>query len=57
MPAGIPVAGMAIGSAGARNAGLFAVEVLAVSDARLKRKLVQYRKKMRAKVLAVKLKV
>ncbi|MDD4940605.1 MAG: 5-(carboxyamino)imidazole ribonucleotide mutase [Candidatus Omnitrophica bacterium] len=57
MPAGIPVACMAIGSAGARNAGLFAVEVLAVSDARLKRKLVQYRKKMRAKVLAVKLKV
>jgi len=56
MPAGIPVACMAIGSAGARNAGLFAVEVLAVSDARLKRKLVQYRKKMRAKVLAVKLK-
>jgi len=57
MPAGIPVACMAIGSAGARNAGLFAVEVLAVSDACLKRKLVQYRKKMRAKVLAVKLKV
>lgn len=57
MPAGIPVACMAIGSAGARNAGLFAVEVLAVSDARLKRKLAQYRTKMRARVTAVKLKV
>ena len=33
MPAGIPVATMAIGKAGARNAGIFAAQILATSDA------------------------
>jgi phosphoribosylaminoimidazole carboxylase PurE protein len=33
MPAGIPVATMAIGPAGARNAGIFAAQILATSDA------------------------
>jgi phosphoribosylaminoimidazole carboxylase PurE protein len=35
MPAGVPVATMALGSAGARNAAIFAVQILALSDARL----------------------
>src|SRR5438874_10940077 len=35
MPGGVPVATMAIGTGGARNAGLFAVQVLALSDAGL----------------------
>lgn len=52
MPAGIPVATMAIGSAGAKNAALFAVAVLAVSNAALAKKLTDYRASMRAKVLA-----
>jgi 5-(carboxyamino)imidazole ribonucleotide mutase len=39
MPGGIPVATMAIGNAGARNAGLFAVQVLALADASLAEKL------------------
>src|SRR5579872_2431938 len=39
MPGGIPVATFAIGAAGAKNAGLFAVAVLAVSDAELATKL------------------
>ncbi len=39
MPGGVPVATMAIGSGGARNAGLFAVQVLALADAGLAEKL------------------
>lgn len=46
MPAGIPVATMAIGSHGARNAALLAVEILALSDGELKAKLERYRKDM-----------
>ncbi len=43
MPAGIPVATMAIGKAGARNAGLFAVQMLAVDDLSLATRLVDYK--------------
>jgi phosphoribosylaminoimidazole carboxylase PurE protein len=43
MPGGVPVATMAIGAGGARNAGLFAVQILALSDASLGAKLQQYR--------------
>jgi 5-(carboxyamino)imidazole ribonucleotide mutase len=43
MPKGVPVATFAIGEAGAANAALFAVSVLASSDAALARKLAQYR--------------
>jgi 5-(carboxyamino)imidazole ribonucleotide mutase len=39
MPGGVPVATMAIGTAGARNAGLFAVQVLALADQDLAEKL------------------
>jgi 5-(carboxyamino)imidazole ribonucleotide mutase len=43
MPGGIPVATMAIGKAGAKNAGIFAVQVLALSDASLLTALEKYR--------------
>ncbi len=43
MPGGIPVATMAIGSAGARNAGLFAIQVLALADADLAENLKRQR--------------
>ena len=46
MPGGVPVATMAIGSAGARNAGIFAVQILALDDATLTEKLKAYREKM-----------
>ena len=46
MPAGIPVATMAIGKAGARNAGIFAAQMLAVDDAALSEKLVQFKADM-----------
>lgn len=43
MPAGIPVATVAIGKGGARNAGLLAVEILAVADAKLSDRLKAFR--------------
>ncbi len=43
MPAGIPVAAVAIGEAGAKNAGLLAVGILAIGDATLQKKLQKYR--------------
>jgi len=46
MPGGIPVATMAIGKAGAKNAGIFAVQLLALSDAALAEKLVVSRQEM-----------
>jgi 5-(carboxyamino)imidazole ribonucleotide mutase len=44
MPAGIPVGTLAIGKAGAINAGLLAASVLALSDASLSEKLAAWRK-------------
>lgn len=55
MPAGIPVASMAIGKAGAKNAAIFALEILAVSDEGIVDKLKEYREKMKAKILNTKL--
>ena len=46
MPGGIPVATMAIGKAGAKNAALFAVRILAVENAGLKARLDGYVRKM-----------
>ena len=48
MPKGIPVATFAIGEAGAANAGLFAVALLARNDSKLARKLVEFRTKQTA---------
>ena len=50
MPPGIPVATMAIGKPGARNAGILAVQILALSDAGLAEKLQEYKQDMAAKV-------
>jgi len=44
MPSGVPVACMAIGSAGASNAALFAIEILALNDPQLKDRLVAFRR-------------
>jgi 5-(carboxyamino)imidazole ribonucleotide mutase len=46
MPAGIPVATMAIGKAGAMNAGLFCVQILALNNELLARALNDYRSAM-----------
>jgi len=52
MPGGVPVATFAIGKAGAINAALFAVSVLAVSDPALREKLHAFRARQTASVLA-----
>jgi len=50
MPAGIPVATMAIGKAGARNAGIFAAQILGAADAAIAEKLADFKKEMAAGV-------
>lgn len=51
MPKGIPVATFAIGQAGAANAGLFAVALLAVTNSELSAQLDEYRRKQTESVL------
>lgn len=50
MPGGIPVATVAIGKAGAKNAGLLAVSILALQDKALRARLAAYREKMTQEV-------
>ncbi|WP_077614271.1 5-(carboxyamino)imidazole ribonucleotide mutase [Caenibacillus caldisaponilyticus] len=51
MPAGVPVATVAIGAAGAKNAGLLAAELLSAFDESVARRLADFRKKMEQDVL------
>jgi 5-(carboxyamino)imidazole ribonucleotide mutase len=55
MPAGIPVGTLAIGAAGARNAGLLAVRILAATRPELREKLHQFHDKQAADVRSQKL--
>ena len=57
MPKGVPVATFAIGEAGAANAALFAVSMLANEDAELARKLAGFRSRQEQSVLAMELPV
>jgi len=57
MPAGIPVACMSIGTAGAKNAALFALEILGVTDKKIETKLSNYKKEMQLEIKKIKLKV
>ena len=50
MPAGLPVATVSIGKAGARNAGILAAQILALSDESIAAKLIEFRKRMAEKV-------
>lgn len=50
MPGGVPVATVAIGGAGARNAALLAAEILALNDAGVRRRLKAHRETMRQDV-------
>jgi phosphoribosylaminoimidazole carboxylase PurE protein len=51
MPKGVPVATVAIGKAGAINAAILAVQMMAIGDATLKRKLTAFKKSMAAEVI------
>ena len=53
MPGGVSVAGMAIGKAGAKNAGILAIQILALSNKSLHQKLIKY-KQDQAKMVASK---
>jgi 5-(carboxyamino)imidazole ribonucleotide mutase len=55
MPAGVPVATFAIGTAGAQNAGLYAVAILALSDPALATRLADFRRAQTARVTDLKL--
>ncbi|MFQ5681236.1 MAG: 5-(carboxyamino)imidazole ribonucleotide mutase [Candidatus Omnitrophota bacterium] len=46
MPKNVPVACLAIGRAGARNAGILAAQILALNDARLSRRLLRFKSKL-----------
>jgi 5-(carboxyamino)imidazole ribonucleotide mutase len=51
MPAGVPVATVAIGNAGAANAGLLAAQILAAFDPELARRVAERRKRIEREVL------
>lgn len=51
MPAGIPVATMAIGAAGARNAGIFAAQILATADQEMTARLEGFKREMATGVI------
>jgi 5-(carboxyamino)imidazole ribonucleotide mutase len=55
MPGGIPVGTLAIGDAGAKNAALLAVAILATADKKLRQRLETFRKKQSESVLSAKL--
>ncbi len=55
MPAGVPVATFAIGSAGAQNAALYAVGILALADPALGARLTEFRRAQTARVSELKL--
>lgn len=57
MPAGIPVACMAIGKAGAKNAAILALEILGITDKKIASRLLKYKKEMRLEISRVKIKV
>ena len=52
MPGGIPVASMAVGKSGAKNAGIFAAQIIARKDTELVKRLVAYKEDMAKKVIA-----
>lgn len=52
MPSGVPVATMAIGKAGAKNAAIFALQILGINDSKVAKKLEAFKKKLSAEVAA-----
>jgi phosphoribosylcarboxyaminoimidazole (NCAIR) mutase len=50
MPAGVPVATMAVGKAGARNAAILAAQILAVADSELEKRLERYKEELAEQV-------
>jgi len=57
MPGGIPVATMAIGKQGAKNAAIFALEILGIGDRKISAKLSACKNRMRLKIKSTKIKL
>jgi 5-(carboxyamino)imidazole ribonucleotide mutase len=57
MPVGIPVASMAIGKSGAKNAALFALQILGITDKKMQSGLIKHRKDMRLKIIRTKIRL
>lgn len=55
MPPGVPVASVAVGKMGAKNAALLAIRIMALSDKNLQKKLEQYREDQKKQILDTKL--
>ncbi len=52
MPGGVPVATVAIGTAGAKNAGILAAQIIAHTDSAVKEKLIAFKKEQTVKVMS-----
>jgi len=52
MPSGVPVATMAIGKAGAKNAAIFALQILGIADSKIAKKLAGFKKYLATQVAA-----
>ncbi len=50
MPGGVPVATMAIGASGAKNAAIFAAQILALSDVKLQARIVRHKEELEQQV-------
>ncbi len=57
MPAGVPVACMSIGKSGSKNAAIFALEILGISDRKISSRLSVYKNKMCLKIKNTKIKL
>lgn len=55
MPAGVPVACVAIGSAGAKNAAYLALQILGIADKKLQQKIIRFRKVQAGKIKRIKI--
>ena len=55
MPPGVPVAAVAIGKGGAKNAGLLAIRILSLNDSRLEKELDKYREDQRQNILKIRI--
>lgn len=55
MPPGVPVAAMAVGRFGAKNAALFALRIMALTNSKIAKKLAQAKEEQRRKILDIKL--
>ena len=50
MPSGVPVATVAIGRSGARNAGILAMQILSLNDKRIEKRLAKFKKELVAAI-------